>query len=122
MWNSDCLKEGAMLDRLSDTLEHYMDLLSARQKVVASNIANADTPGYKTKDIDFQSEFRSSLAGGPQSFEVAGLPVKNDGNNVSLDRESRLLTENDMRFNLASNLLRSEVQSIRAALQSGSNS
>ena len=111
-----------MLSRLSDTLEHYMDLLSARQKVVASNIANADTPGYKTKDIDFQSEFRSALGGAtPQSFEVAGLPVKNDGNNVSLDRESRLLTENDMRFNLASNLLRSEVQSIRAALQSGSN-
>jgi flagellar basal-body rod protein FlgB len=99
-----------------------MDLLSARQKVVASNIANADTPGYKTKDIDFQSEFRSALGGAtPQSFEVAGLPVKNDGNNVSLDRESRLLTENDMRFNLASNLVRSEVQAIRAALQTGSN-
>ncbi|MGC9949445.1 MAG: flagellar basal body protein [Bryobacteraceae bacterium] len=111
-----------MLSRLSDTLEHYMDLLSARQKVVASNIANADTPGYKTKDIDFQSEFRSALGGAtPQSFEVAGLPVKNDGNNVSLDRESRLLTENDMRFNLASNLVRSEVQAIRAALQTGSN-
>jgi len=111
-----------MLSRLTNTLEHYMDLLSARQKVVASNIANADTPGYKTRDIDFQSEFRSALGGGsPASFEVAGLPVKNDGNNVSLDRESRLLAENDMRFNLASNLIRSEVQSIRAALQSGSN-
>ena len=34
-----------------------MDLLSARQKLVASNIANVDTPGYKTKDIDFQFEF-----------------------------------------------------------------
>jgi flagellar basal-body rod protein FlgB len=112
-----------MLSRLSDNLERYMDLLSARQKVVASNIANADTPGYKTKDIDFQSEFKSAIGGGsPQSIEVAGLPVKNDGNNVSLDRESRLLTENDMRFNLASNLMRSEVQSIRAALQSGTNS
>jgi flagellar basal-body rod protein FlgB len=111
-----------MLSRLSDTLEHYMDLLSARQKVVASNIANADTPGYKTKDIDFRSDFRSAFGGSrPASFEVAGLQVKNDGNNVSLDRESRLLTENDMRFNLASNLLRGEVQSIRAALQSGSN-
>jgi flagellar basal-body rod protein FlgB len=111
-----------MLSRLSDTLERYMDLLSARQKVVSSNVANADTPGYKTRDIDFQSEFRSALGGaGAQSFEVAGLPVKNDGNNVSLDRESRLLAENDMRFNLASNLVRSEVQSIRAALQAGSN-
>ena len=111
-----------MLGRLSDTLERYMDVLSARQKVVASNIANADTPGYKTMDIDFRSEFLSAAGGGVQSFEVAGLPTKNDGNNVSLDRESRLLAENDMRFNLASNLVRSEVQSIRAALQAGSNS
>jgi len=109
-----------MLSRLSDTLERYMDLLSARQKVVASNIANADTPGYKTKDIDFQSAFRAALGGSPATFEVGGLPVNNDGNNVSLDREARLLSENDMRFNLASNLLRSEIQSIRAALQTGS--
>jgi flagellar basal-body rod protein FlgB len=122
LWNSGCFRGSGMLSRLSDTLERYMDLLSARQKVVASNIANADTPGYKTRDIDFQSAFRSAASGGgAQSVEVAGLAVKNDGNNVSLDRESRLLAENDMRFNLTSNLLRSEVQSIRAALQAGSN-
>jgi len=110
-----------MLNRLSPTLEHYMDLLSARQKVVVSNIANADTPGFKTKDIDFQAEFRAASGGRPATFEVAGLPVKNDGNNVSLDREARLLAENNMRFTLASNLLRSEVQAMRAALQSGSS-
>ena len=45
---------------LSGEIERYMDLLSARQKLVASNIANADTPGYKTQDIDFQSEFASA--------------------------------------------------------------
>lgn len=100
-----------------------MDLLSARQKLVASNIANADTPGYKTKDIDFQSELRSAVSGGsPQVMEVDNLAVKNDGNNVNVDRESRLLAENDIRFNLASNLLRSEIQAVRAALQSGSGS
>ncbi|MGA2134233.1 MAG: flagellar basal body protein [Bryobacteraceae bacterium] len=109
-----------MLGGLSNTLERYMDLLSARQKLVASNIANADTPGYKTKDIDFQSELRLAVGGSPQVQEVDGLPAKNDGNNVSMDREARLLAENGMRFNLASNLLRSEIQSIRAALQSGS--
>jgi flagellar basal-body rod protein FlgB len=112
-----------MLDRLSQSLERYMDLLSARQKIVASNIANADTPGYHTKDIDFQSELSSALHGAsPQAFEVGGLTSRNDGNNVSIDREARLLAENNMRFNLASNLLRSEIQSIRAALQNGSNS
>ena len=47
-----------MLQHVAGQLERYMDLLSARQKLVASNIANADTPGYHTQDIDFQSEFR----------------------------------------------------------------
>jgi len=99
-----------------------MDLLSARQKLVASNVANADTPGYKTKDIDFQSEFRSALGGlGPQPIEVSGLTTRNDGNNVSVDREARMMADNDIRFNLASNLLRSQIQAIRAALQPGSS-
>jgi flagellar basal-body rod protein FlgB len=113
-------EEAGMLGGLAQSLERYMDLLSARQKVVASNIANADTPGYKTKDIDFQSEFRSAIGGSPAAIEVGGMPVKNDGNNVSLDRESRLLAENDMRFNLASNLLRSQIQTVKEAIQSGS--
>jgi len=38
-----------------------MNLPSTRQKLVASNIANADTPGYKTKDIDFRAEFAQQM-------------------------------------------------------------
>ena len=85
-----------MLDRVAGQLEHYMDLLSARQKLVAGNIANVDTPGYRTQDIDFQTEFQNA-AGLPHAIQVDGLQVKNDGNNVSLDRESRLLAENALR-------------------------
>ena len=60
-------------------------------------------PGYHTQDIDFQvgvpqRHFRAA----PQVLEVAGLHTQNDGNNVSLDRESRLLAENALRFNVAS--------------------
>ena len=94
-----------MLDPLSSNLERYMDLLSARQKLVASNVANADTPGYKTRDIDFQTEFRNAIdRTRPQVAEVSGLKTKNDGNNVNIDRESRLLAENDIRFSIATNL------------------
>ena len=83
-----------------------MDLLTTRQKLVASNIANADTPGYKTQDIDFQCEFESLLSGQPPlTIEPEGLPQKPDGNNVSMDRETRMLAENAMRFNLASTLV-----------------
>lgn len=97
-----------------------MDLVGARQKLVASNIANADTPGYQTKDIDFQFEFLSLVRGSsPQVVEPSGLSSKNDGNNVSLDREARLLAENAMRFNLAASLLKSQIRSVRAAIQDG---
>ena len=126
-----------MLDALSSRLERYMDLLSARQKLVASNIANADTPGYRTKDIDFQFEFMSAAGlaadqtvghgespGGvnpfpPNVIETPGLQVKNDGNNVDMDREARLLAENAIRFNLASTLLHAQIQDVKMAIQGG---
>ena len=93
-----------------------MDLLSARQKLVASNIANVDTPGYKTKDIDFQFEFIAQDAP-PNVVEPQGLVVKSDGNNVSMDREARLLSENALRFNRVTNLMRSQLKTINNAIQ-----
>ena len=95
-----------------------MDLLAARQKLVAANIANSDTPGYKSKDIDFQFEFMSLIKGGtPYVSEVSGIPSRNDGNNVSMDREARLLAENAIRFNLAANLMKSQLTMVREAIQ-----
>ena len=96
-----------------------MDLLSARQKLVASNVANADTPGYHTQDLDFEAEFRNAAGGAPHATEVASLPIKNDGNNVSLDREARLLSENALRFQLASQLMKTRISAVRSAIQEG---
>jgi len=42
-----------MFDPITSRMEQYLDLLSARQTLVASNVANIDTPGYRTRDIDF---------------------------------------------------------------------
>jgi flagellar basal-body rod protein FlgB len=110
-----------MLDPINSRLERYMDLLGARQKLVASNIANADTPGYHTKDIDFQFEFMSQIGDqtAPNIVEAPGLPAKNDGNNVNMDRESRLLAENAIRFNLAATILKSQTRMVRSAIQEG---
>jgi flagellar basal-body rod protein FlgB len=108
-----------MLQPVAGQLERYMDLLSARQKLVASNIANADTPGYRTQDIDFQSEFLKATGGPPRPTDVPELPVKNDGNNVSLDREARLLAENALRFQVASQLMKSQIKAVRSAIDEG---
>ncbi|MBS1858443.1 MAG: flagellar biosynthesis protein FlgB [Acidobacteria bacterium] len=96
-----------------------MDLLSTREKLVASNIANADTPGYHTRDIDFEQEFRQASGLSAQPAEVSGLAVKNDGNNVSLDREARMLSETALRFNVASQLMRAQIRVVRSAIEEG---
>jgi flagellar basal-body rod protein FlgB len=118
-----------MLDPLSHNLDQYMTLVSVRQKLVASNVANADTPGYKTQDIDFESELQNAVSGAaragspsPLVNTVPGLRIKNDGNNVDLDREARLLAENALRFSVASNLLRSQIKTVRMAIEGGSGS
>ena len=112
-----------MLTPMSVRLEHYMDLLAERQKLVAGNLANLDTPGFHTKDLDFQFEYMSLTPGSPPHVtEPEGLVMKNDGNNVSLDRESALLAENALRFNVASNLLRDEIRKLRTAIQEGRGS
>jgi flagellar basal-body rod protein FlgB len=115
-----------MLDSITNQLDRYMTLLSVSQKLVASNIANADTPGYKTKSFDFESELqRAQVAHSdapPVISDTPGLRVKEDGNNVDLDREARLLSENALRFNIASNLVRSNLKSIRSAIQGGTGS
>ena len=109
-----------MFDPITSRMENYLDLLSARQKLVASNIANLATPGYRTRDLDFQFEFESLVQGGtPTVYQPAGLTVKNDGNNVSLDREARLLSENAIRFNLVSNLIKNELRAVKQAIDEG---
>jgi flagellar basal-body rod protein FlgB len=108
-----------MIERVGANLESYMTLLSVRQKLVASNIANVDTPGYRTKDVSFQDELRNAGQGlEPQVIDAPGLIVKNDGNNVNLDRESRLLAENALRFSVASNLVKSELRQVKMAITS----
>jgi flagellar basal-body rod protein FlgB len=119
-WPPACTIQIVMIDGTTSNLVRYMDLLSARQKLVTSNIANADTPGYRTQDVDFQFEFMSLVKGQqPQTIEASGLVEKPDGNNVSMDREARLLSENAIRFNLASTLVRGKIKQIRDAIQEG---
>ncbi len=106
-------------------LERYLDLLAARQRITASNIANAETPGYRAREVDFQAELRSYLAAPREAFlpiavrESTGLPVKNDGNNVRLDAEMQALGDNVVRFQLASLLLQKQIRGLRNTIREG---
>jgi flagellar basal-body rod protein FlgB len=107
-------------------VERFLDLLSVRQSLLVSNIANVDTPGYRTKDIDFRSEFERAAfqTSGeplpPTTREVSGLLSRPDGNNVSVDREGLLLAELQLKYQAAVESIKAEFGYLRSAIHEGS--
>ena len=113
------------MNRMEQLCE-YLDLAAFRQRLIASNLANVDTPGYRTRDINFESEMRraenhlEAETPTPRVFEVQGLIERPDGNNVNLERESLLLAQTQLQFRMGVELLRQEFQRITAAVKEGS--
>jgi flagellar basal-body rod protein FlgB len=123
-------------------LERVLDLSAFRHQVIATNLANVDTPGYRTRDLrPFAGEIEQAMAGeepssigsstGPsfaaQSFtpvahEIRGLLERPDGNNVSVERESLLLAQNQLRFQVAVQFLKAEFHRLSTAINGGSTS
>ncbi len=109
--------------RLSDQVAHYLDLAVNEAKLTAANMANIDTPGYRTQGFDFETEMRNALAGTDrqksQSIhvkEVDGLISRPDGNNVSMDREGLNLAEAQLKFKTGVALMRLENQRVMDAI------
>ena len=106
-------------------LERYLDLASFRQSLVASNLANLDTPAYRTRDVAFQSELTwASFSDYQQPLHplvrpVYGLIERPDGNNVSLDREGLLLAQTQLQYKAAIEFIRSEFRTMHGAINDG---
>jgi flagellar basal-body rod protein FlgB len=109
-------------------LERVLDLSAFRHQIIASNLANIDTPGYRTRDLrPFAGDIEQAMAGEEASFtpiahEIRGLMERPDGNNVSVERESLLLAQNQLRFEVAVAFLKSEFHQMSAAISGGSTS
>lgn len=108
-------------------LEGYLKVTTDRQQVVASNLANLDTPGYHVKDINFQSALRQALneettgaPADPSTVEVEGLPERPDGNNVNMDRESMLLSQTQLQYQMGVQLVKEEFHRLLTAIKEGS--
>lgn len=110
---------------LIQLLQGYLKVTSDRQQLVASNIANVDTPGYHTRDIDFQGAMRqvmneeSHLQMEPASRTLDGLPERPDGNNVNIDRESLLLSQTQLQFQMGVQLIKAEFHRLLIAIKEG---
>jgi flagellar basal-body rod protein FlgB len=119
-----------------EALSRFLDVDVARHKLITSNLANIDTPGFQTRDLDFHAElaragahaagnewgnlsYASYTSHTPVARPVSGLLERPDGNNVSVERESLLLAETQMKFSLGVQLLKDEFHSISQAINSG---
>jgi flagellar basal-body rod protein FlgB len=106
-------------------VERMLDLNTSRQSLISTNIANVDTPGYHTRDIDFRGELQRAMDGnykdsvGPFVMAVKGLNERPDGNNVNIDRESMLLAEIQLQFKTATAILRAKFSQISTAIREG---
>lgn len=106
-----------------------LSLLSQRQKVLAGNIANADTPGFKARDIDFASALAEARAQGTRPGASAGAQAEAkllwrqgeqptlDGNTVDLDRERANFADNAMRYEATLRFINNDVQTMLSAIK-----
>jgi flagellar basal-body rod protein FlgB len=106
-------------------LQGYLKVVSDRQQLIVSNMANVDTPGYHTKDIDFQTSIRQAMNEGnsvqfePVSRELQGLPERPDGNNVNIDRESLLLSQTQLQNQIGVQLVKGAFSQLLTAIKEG---
>ncbi|MDR7435643.1 MAG: flagellar basal body rod protein FlgB [Armatimonadota bacterium] len=106
-----------------------LDLLNLRQRVLAQNLANAETPGYRRMDVDFRRALLQAMedpegwgnkTGGPQVFLVQENRLSRlDGNGVDVDQELVELTENALLFQSVTAALRVKLAMLRAAITEG---
>lgn len=106
----------------SDALNRYLDLTSDQMKLTAANMANVDTPGYRTQGFDFEQELTKQMSGSagdtasPTVQEVDGLVARPDGNNVSMDREGMQLAKSQLQFRLAVELMKHQFANVMSAI------
>ena len=138
-----------MIGKLDQTLRFHetaLSLRAQRQQLLASNIANADTPNYKARDIDFTKALQGALAkngtaapaelvktsgahlsasGSAGNTGPGGAPLlyRNvqqaniDGNTVDMDAERNQFTDNAIRYEASITLINGQIRSLLSAIQ-----
>ena len=133
-----------MTGRIDDALHFHQTALSlraARQELLASNIANADTPNYKARDVDFASALQGALSGSTANLPLAGTSPRHlggttgesvmgapvmfrnvlqpsaDGNTVDMDIERAQFADNALRYEASVKFISEQVKGVLTALQ-----
>jgi len=128
---------------LIQTMDRSMSLATQRMGLIAGNMANIDTPGYRTQDFNFQAALKNELdqldgkqmpisQTHPMHFQIQmdhSLPPsaemqrpayeRNDGNDVSLDRESAALARTQGAYTLSASFAQQELRKIYTIIRDG---
>jgi len=132
-----------LFDKTTDSLGAALNLRLLRQSITSANIANAETPGYKAKKVDFEKALARALdteglrqmegasddhfVSGPGSisrvkadvYDNPDVNVTNDGNTVDLEREMATLAENSLLYKTALQLINKKLAALKYASTEG---
>jgi len=132
-----------LLDKTTQALQASAGFRQLRQNITSANIANAETPGYVAKKVDFEdalaravdldgsralqatSEGHFSTGPGAISksradvYENPDVNVNNDGNTVDLEREMAALAENSIMYRAAIQLMNKKLAALKYAASDG---
>ena len=100
-----------------------LTLRSTNQQVIASNIANIDTPGYTARKLDFDASLQAAIEqvdATPIIEDSAEPALSLDGNNVDLEGELARMDRNKMMYRVTAQLLAAKLKQLNAATQEGS--
>ncbi len=124
---------------ITNTLFEQLNFRGEKQKVISSNIANINTPNYKTKDLVFENELNAatnvmqlkqtnskhinsigniSNANNQKLIEVSGLQEQNDGNNVNLDTQMSEMSKNKILFDAIQSSIKKDSRLFRSVIES----
>ena len=127
-----------MISRLTDSLDFHAQALSLRaerQRVIASNIANADTPGYQARDFDFATALRDATASGiagniassvmspggraqPTLRYAVPAQTSLDSNSVDMDRERAAFADNAVKYESTLRFINGSVRTMLDSMKS----
>lgn len=109
-------------------MQKVLDGLALRQEVIANNLANVNTPGFKRAVVSFEQELQSALKHRdvrslyrvePQITVQSQTSLRPDGNNVDIDMEMAELAANTLQYNAVARLLSGQFGLLRSAITEG---
>jgi flagellar basal-body rod protein FlgB len=115
---------GDVLDFTMRAIRAELAGLSARQRIIAQNLANSETPGYLAGRVEFEDSLRSALGNGaPEATQVSTTnslaATGMNGNNVNVDEENVSLIETGLRYQLATEAMNVKFRILRESIKQG---